>query len=127
MRVRTGFVSNSSSSSFLIFGRGFSSEGELILALGISEQEAEEKYLDADGKEALEEVLGKDRFKELLTDNGIKFIRGADDDVYVGASWDTVRGDETGNQFRERVQQVLNQIFPDKQECKTEKEAWYNG
>jgi hypothetical protein len=127
MKIRTGFVSNSSSSSFLLYGVTFEGEFEVIEALGISEADAEEKYLDVEsGEEIIEEFLGEDKFKNLVKENNIGFW-GHDGTLYFGASWDTVRDNETGAQFKERIQNAVNQILTDMRQCTTQKEAWYDG
>ena len=127
MKIRSGFVSNSSSSSFLLYGVVFESDAELLKSLGVSEQEAEEKYLDASGDKIIYEVLGKERFKELVQNNQVSIRNPTNDNLYVGVSWDKVRDDETGSQFKERVQKIIDGIFKDKQKCSTQEESWYDG
>ena len=82
MKVRVGFVSNSSTSSFLIYGA----------YLG----ESDDRY-DA------VEVAAEDS-------KDVRFVYGQDT-RYLGASWDTVRDDETGAQFKARVVAEVNRIL----------------
>ena len=91
MKVRTGFVSNSSSSSFLLYGISFSSLEELGIEV---DREAE----DFDGEyEMIEEV-----FKGLDVEMPCDY-----DTSYVGLSWSKVGDDETGAQFKARVKKLV--------------------
>jgi hypothetical protein len=104
MKIRIGFVSNSSSSSFLIYGVRVESE-----------------------------AYGKLENKELP--NGICCLQGPPDDDggYIGAPWNSVKDDETGKQFKDRVAAAIAEMFKqngvdmEKFECGTHQEAWYDG
>jgi len=104
MKIRTGFVSNSSSSSFLIYG----------------------VFLESEQAERLQDKIDS-LWKEKcgLEDHSPEYADG----VYVGMSWDSIRDDETGAQFKARVETLLD----DKLEsgigamATTHSEAWYNG
>ena len=110
MKIRNGFVSNSSSSSFLIYGASFSTD-ELLEALNIE---------DGDAWDAGDNVA-----KEL--DMEYQCPYGGDYGVYIGASWDSVGDDETGAQFKERIEKKLKEKFGDKISIGTHAESWYDG
>ena len=103
MKVRMGFVSNSSSSSFLIYGVRIEDKAYAKLE--------DKKLPDGIGLECPPE----------------------DDGGYIGASWDSIKDDETGKQFKDRVAAAIAEIFKqngvdmEKFECGTHQEAWYDG
>jgi hypothetical protein len=92
MKIRNGFVSNSSSSSFLIYG----------VAVDRSELEG---MLDEKGIGDVWE------FHTVAEEAGLEahFPDGYDS-VYFGLSWDDVRDDETGAQFKQRVVESLKKM-----------------
>lgn len=108
MKIRTGFVSNSSTSSFLIYG----------YLIGY------ETYPDdVDRYEWEEELEIKCKGK------GIQVIYGQED-IYLGDSWSNVKDDETGGQFKERIRKAISEVL--KKELsnnvfRTHREAWRNG
>ena len=99
MKIRTGFVSNSSSSSFLIYGIYLSS--------------------------AEVEKLGG--LSKLLKGTDLDFHNPPECDYFVGVSWDAVKDDETGAQFKERVARQISEKFGSEQSCDTYSESWYDG
>jgi len=107
MKIRNGFVSNSSSSSFLIFGAYFSGE-------------------KANEIEALE---GDAEFNKQLKDFGLKLIYGNPNDyersVYIGKSWDRIGNDETGQQFKNSIAENVKVLLSDESiECSSHEDAW---
>jgi hypothetical protein len=77
MKLRNGFVSNSSTSSFLIFGVCIEGNYET--------------------SEKIDEIITK-------LNLGLEVHAPGDyDSVYIGQSWDEVGDDETGLQFKDRV------------------------
>ena len=122
MKVRGGFVSNSSSSSFLIFG------------VCLNEKEAKEIVEASTHPKVVEirEEYGLDAPIETLEGalSGV-FTSGGDPEgyenlLYAGKSWDKVGDDETGAEFQERVRKLLESVLG---ECKlgSFSESWYNG
>lgn len=99
-KTRFGFVSNSSSSSFLIYGTNISNSDL---------EKIEESGFDIDR----------------LEDVGLDIHR-MDYETYIGRSWDNIGDDETGRQFKESVQEKIRVHFPDAK-FGTFEEAWYDG
>jgi hypothetical protein len=106
MKIRSGFVSNSSSSSFCIYGTTISKEDV--------EKITGEKYDYDTGK--LEEIT------ELEC-----IVLGESDAIYIGRSYSSIRDDESGKQFKDSVENALKKALGREVKCDTQEEAWYNG
>ena len=98
MKVRNGFVSNSSTSSFLIFGT----------------------YLENSSEDIYQQFAGVE---------GIVVHSGPydEDGVYVGRCPSTIRHDETGKQFKESTQKLIEEKLGREVKCDWMEHAWYNG
>jgi hypothetical protein len=46
---------------------------------------------------------------------------------YVGRSYDEIKDDETGKQFKDSVTSKLKKFFGEDVKCSTCEEAWYDG
>ena len=119
MIIRNGFVSNSSTSSFLIYGVALDSSQikELLGYPDIEDENGDEEEFDA--YEILEDKLP----------HGLEYHRpDYDDDYYIGESWSSVKDDETGKQFKERIEASLKSVFGDKLSgFSTLEAAWRDG
>ena len=106
MKIRNGFVSNSSSSSFLIYGTCASKENVIkgLKAAGVEVHD--ESYVKIEGLDV----------QSPFDDGGL----------YIGSSWSDVGDDETGAQFKARVEALIQKFLPDAK-CSTHSEAWYDG
>ena len=84
MKVRNGFVSNSSTSSFLIYG-------------------TEVSYEQA---EAVEDYLNDHKDVRLSLEYG-------EDNRYVGYSPCSIKDEETGKQFKTSIEEAIKKMFED--------------
>lgn len=111
MKVRNGFVSNSSSSSFCIYGVEMDSyEFEKKMKLIKPDLETDNIYELAEHLEIKLEVHTPSDF----------------DKVYIGRSWSSIKDDETGKQLREGVEKELRDVFGEELKCSTQEESWYS-
>jgi hypothetical protein len=95
MKIRTGFVSNSSSTSFSIYGLFMESSTILELVKQTTGREFKTIY-------------------DLYGDNVGGLSRYACDGyAYLGAEWSSIGDDETGVQFRERIKNTLVRVLGD--------------
>ena len=93
MKTRIGFVSNSSTTSFCIYGGDVS-----------------------------EEILDK-----LYDDKSLEVHSGQEGERYAGISWCRIKDDETGLQFKARVQGLLKEAVGEPVKCRTIEEAYRDG
>lgn len=109
MKVRTGFVSNSSTSSFCIYGTK-------VDCGAIKERHEEE---DFDAYEYLE---------SRASDLGLEFHSICGYHYYVGESWSSIGDDETGAQFKQRIKELVQKFLEtsDDIEISTIEEAWHD-
>ena len=114
MKIRNGFVSNSSSSSFCIYGTSFDDMDEVkkLLKLDVKEEDDNEEGYTQELKDALEGMKNL----EYIVDHNNGYI-------YIGRSWSSIGNKETGEQFKQDVEQSLKTIFGKKMVCDTQEEV----
>ena len=124
MKLRNGFVSNSSTTSFTIFGISFD-PGEL----GIDEDAT-----NADGELILEDL--DDELYNLIDNmnDDLSIYSCYGETYYVGRSFSSIGDDETGKQFKEdaqqKVEKAIRQIAPNTTmdlTCCILSEGWRDG
>jgi hypothetical protein len=118
MKTRDGFVSNSSSSSFLIHGASLESD-DMVRFLVSKERVTPEDAGDM-GVYELAEIM-----EEFLKGTKLS-IHGHDDYWYIGRSYDEIGDAETGGYFRQSVAAEIHKMFPDAKVSACE-ESWYDG
>ena len=108
MKIRYGFVSNSSTTSFSIYGTY------------IEELNNADENDDMDWRERLEEITEK---------LGLFTQHGYEEGMYVGRQWSSIKDDETGAAFKKDVQEKINQLpIPEEhKKCSSIEEAWRDG
>lgn len=107
-----GFVSNSSSSSFCIYGAEISDlQEELVKALNMDEGEVDLYEIG----EAIE------------SKTGLEFHTVMGEGLYVGRSYHSIKDNETGKQLKNDVEVRLKQLLGRDTECSTLSEAWRDG
>ena len=98
MKTRKGFVSNSSTTSFCIYG----------IALEDSKNEKANYKIQDKAREAK-----------------LQFIYGPeyDDYIYIGRPWKSIKDDETGAEFKASVERIAKEVFGE-DKCYVYEEAW---
>jgi hypothetical protein len=116
MKIRAGFVSNSSSSSFCVYGveMDLNKFKKLIKRLDINFNISNDldlvsllnKKYDEDEYDVFDVIDGAEKkFMKLL--GLIVRASGEEETIYIGRSFNTLRDDETGEQFKKSVQEKL--------------------
>lgn len=103
MKVRFGFVSNSSSSSFCVYGTY------------IDENVYYEKY---------------EEFKDIMNENYIETHGNPydyDNTTMVGRAYSTLKDDETGGEFKRKTEEAMKKIFGDDIKLSYHEAGWYDG
>ena len=110
MKIRTGFVSNSSSSSFCVFGAWIPIEKFLT--------KEQLKRIDYDYEIDYDEIAEKASCGTLVQKPLTAVLPQENEDVLVGLPYSSLKDDETGAQFKARAKDLIGKMFPsDEIEC----------
>lgn len=110
MKIRTGFVSNSSSSSFIIYGAAIEdSDFEKFALEKLSEEEGSKEEYEDEGMYYL-----CDRMEEVLDMKGVSIIRGSDYDEYVYVGTDPRSFDQnlSMKESMKNTEEEIKRAFP---------------
>jgi hypothetical protein len=154
MKVRQGFVSNSSTTSFCIYGYAIESTNfpikiEQLKTIKKECSEIWEKAMAGFSKktwckrqyELLKDIdrLTSEQVKEIedmINDDpseyselyGLEFHSMSDAGMcWIGKSWRYIGADETGKQFTENIEKIVKMLVGDEAKCDTYEEAWRDG
>ena len=123
MKVRNGFVSNSSSSSFCIYGVSFDLDEML-------EKVRATNFLTEDELKEIEQYQEDDETYEIteLIERklNLSLYRNEDNSVWIGNSWSNVGDDETGREFKNKIETELLEVFGPDIDFDTYEEEIYN-
>ena len=141
MKIRQGFVSNSSSSSFCIYG--ICTEEKTLIDALIAK--GTDKDVLAGGVYDYFDNWSYNRKKEQnkLTEEDIKqydskFFKPEDgfethmpydydSSIFLGVEWSNIKDDETGSDFKTRISAKLKDLLGKDVKCGTLEEAWRDG
>ena len=129
MKIRTNFVSNSSSASFLIYGCSNISKSDIKISdelVKIVNKNTKSDYT----KETLKTAINSDEIDLYEFTDALGLTAKSPpygDGYYVGLSWDEVSDDETGLDFKKRAKRSLEMLLGKDIEVDTYSEAWYDG
>ena len=118
MKIRKGFVSNSSTTSFCIYG--ICIEDDLI------QKACDLNKIKCDVSS--DDYSRYDKCDELAEVMGLEYHSGPDGEgAYFGKSLSSMKDEETFGQFKKSIEDKLSKIFGEEITCSVMEEAWRDG
>ena len=117
MKIRRGFISNSSSCSFCIYGISINPQKlcEKLIENGI-------KLTEADKEEIYEWFDKNNKITENLE---IRYGPDyGDRDLYIGKEWANILDNQTGAEFKKEIEEKIKKLIGKDTKCFTHEEAW---
>jgi hypothetical protein len=128
MKSRGGFVSNSSSSSFVLYGAYVPIDLDNPVILALFETAVKESRWECDEETTLEDSVSEQSYEaaELLADAaGLEYGLPEGSEPCFGLSPQSFKDDETGAEFKARARAALARIGFTEEPCWHE-ESWYS-
>ena len=129
-----GFVSNSSSSSFCIYGSQFDDAREELgkkLIESIKEEYIKEELngeeFDEDNFEEYLDDVFYDRVYETAEEAGLEYYSPNDCGTYIGKSLSECKDDQTMGDFKKEVADLINKTFGKTPDLGVHSMEWYDG
>ena len=97
MKIRNGFVSNSSSSSFCIYGTR------------ITEKDIKKSYPDKTEEDDFDVY---EFLEDLFKDTELTSEYDEEGQIYIGREFHTIKDDETGKQFKNNIKETIERLLP---------------
>ncbi|MHA1468962.1 MAG: hypothetical protein ACTSSP_00220 [Candidatus Asgardarchaeia archaeon] len=120
MKIKRGFVSNSSTTSFMAYGICADSN-EIMEAL-----KETGTITDGEDFECISDWTWDNR--KVLEDMEIDcWLPPYDDTCYMGVSYNCLKDDETGKQFKDRVTAEMKKLLGDKFDFSIIEDGWRDG
>ena len=123
MKLRHGFVSNSSSTSFSIYGVCFNNNEDTLQEAMLPEMFDLINSMPAPDKWSDE---FSDKLEKYFSDLKLSVVTGQDSEyIYIGREWPDE--DETPRQLKTRIQETLEKVFKPGFAVGGHEESWFDG